>query len=303
MDLTISIAGIPIKITFLGHTQKAIPLCHYYFGDFLCPVHVQDVEIKISVLKDTNNDSPVLKKIQSPILEQRLCTRDVVAWLNQVPGYEADFPINEATVSSSCLGGLLLFNPDTARGRIYLLKSGTECFRPLHRLFWMYFAQVLGERKSCFVHCAALVKNEKGYLFLGDSGAGKSSLAQTCEGSIVISDDSPILCKQNGDYLVFPSPYHQMDSLKGLDKAVVGRSARVEGLYFLTKDNRIYLEDMSKKEAVSLIIKRHILFFPYLSAEAKSALFDFFIEACNKIPYHNLHFPLGACVWDVIAGN
>lgn len=301
MRLIMNIAGSTIAITFSGQTKKAVPLFHQFFRDFLHPGQMGDAEIKVSILKNINNHPPIGENIRNPVLEERLPIPDVVAWLNKAPGYEDDFPINETTISSICLGGLLLFNPDTVAGRIYLLRPGPECFLPLYRLFWMYFAQVLGERESCFVHSAALVKDKRGYLFLGDSGAGKSSLAGICGKSVVLSDDSPIFCKRNFDYLVFPSPFHQLDSLKGLKTEDVGRGARVAGLYFLIKDNQAYLENVSKREAVSLIINRYILFSPYLSTRAKLALFDLFIEACDKIPYHNLHFCLDKDVWSVIA--
>ena len=303
MNLTMSIADTTITITFLGQTKKALPLCHQFFRDFLHPGQTKDAEIKLSILKNVNNNSPIAEKVRGPVLEQRLPTRDVVAWLSKFPEYEQDFPVNETTVSSFCLDGLLLFDPDTAAGRVYLLKQGPERFRPLYRLFWMYFAQVLGEREGCFVHSAALVKDKKGYLFLGDSGAGKSSLAGICDGSIVLSDDSPILCKRNGDYLVFPSPYHQIDPVNGLNKEVIGLSARVESLYFLTKDDQLYLDRVSRKIAISMILNRYILFFPYLSGRAKSTLFDLIRDLCDELPLHNLHFCLDKDVWGLIGDS
>jgi len=300
MKLTTNIADTHIAINLLGQAERAIHLCRQFFRDFIYSGQEKDAEIKVSILKNDNKISLVKNGERDHVIEQRLSTRDVIAWLNKIPWYTNDFPITEATISSFCLDGLLLFNPDSSDGHIYLLKDGPECFRPIYRLFWMYLAQVIGERKGCFVHSSALVRDEKAYLFLGDSGAGKSSLARICGGSGVFSDDSPILCERNGDYLVFPSPYHQIDPLKGLDKEVMGLNARVEGLYFLTKDDRVYLERISKREAISLIINRHIHFFRHLSTRAKSLLFELFIDLCDKIPYYNLHFSLDDDIWDVI---
>ena len=151
-----------------------------------------DAEIRVGILKNTNGFSPMGGIVADSNFEQQLIGREVFAWLSRSPDYEEDLPENEYTIASSCLDGLLLFDPDTAAGHIYLLNEGPECFRPLHRLLWMYLAQVLGERKACFMHSAALVKDRKGYLFLGDSGAGKSSLTKISDGAVVLSDDSPI---------------------------------------------------------------------------------------------------------------
>jgi hypothetical protein len=299
MKLTIGIADTIITINLLGQAKKAVDLCREYFKDFLCPGQKGDAEIKVVILNDHNNNSPVKKRGRTRIFEQKLSTKDVIVWLNGLAGQIGDIKVTETAISSFCLGGVLLFNPESSDGCIFL-NGGLRCFRPVYRLFWMYFAQVLGERKGCFVHSAALVRDEKGYLFLGESGAGKSSLARACPGTDVFSDDSPIVCERNGEYLVFPSPFHRLDPSQDLNKDVVGLNARVEGLYFLIKDNRTYLESVSKREALSLIMNRHILFFQYLSARARSHLFELFFDACDKIPYYNLHFCLDKDIWGAI---
>jgi hypothetical protein len=288
-------------MSFLGQAKRAVPLCRVYFRGFLRPAEITDAEIKVSILKNTNGLSPTVGRGGDSSFEQQLVSREVFAWLSGSPDFQEDFPENETTIASSCLDGLLLFDPDTAAGRIYLLNEGRECFRPLHRLLWMYLAQVLGEREACFMHSAALVKDGKGYLFLGDSGAGKSSLSNISDGAVVLSDDSPIFSRRNGDYQVFSSPFHQMAHSEGLNKEAMGRSARVEGLYFLFKDERLYLDEVSRKEAISVILKRHILFFPYLSGRAKSILFDLILELCHRLPIHNLHFCLDQDVWGLIS--
>ncbi|HJX34573.1 MAG TPA: hypothetical protein VJ373_05285, partial [Desulfatiglandales bacterium] len=182
MKLTVGIADTIITINLLGQAENIIDLCREYFKDFLCPGQKGDAEIKVSILKNLNNNSPVNKRGRNRVFEQRLPTKDVMGWFSKLPWYIDDFPITERTISSLCMDGLLLFNPESSDGCIYLLKDGPGCFQPIYRLFWMYLAQVQGERKGCFVHSAALVRDGKGYIFLGESGAGKSSLARVCEG-------------------------------------------------------------------------------------------------------------------------
>ncbi len=303
MKLVIKVANITVRMTFFGHAKRAVPLCREYFRGFLFPAEIADAELKVSILEASNGFSLMRGNEGEANFEQQLKSREVFAWLSKFPDYKEDIPETEDTIASSCLDGLLLFDPDTAAGHIYLLNEGPECFRPLHRLLWMYLAQVLGERKACFIHSVALVKDGKGFLFLGDSGAGKSALARATDGVIVFSDDSPILSRQNGEYQVFSSPYHQMDPSKGLSKEAIRRSARVEGLFFLFKDKQLYLDKVSREESVSRIIKRYILFFPYLSGQAKSALFDLVLELCHRLTIHNLHFCLDQDVWELIEGS
>jgi len=146
----------------------------------------------------------------------------------------------------------------------------------------MYFAQALGKRAGCFIHAAALIRHGEGHLFMGDSSSSKTTLAKHCTGCHVLSDDAPIITGKNGALLVYPSPYHQMNQVDGLEKDAIRMNARVRGIYFLIKDNQSLLEEVPKGEAVLMILKRYIHFFPYLSTQAKKGLFDLFFEACYK---------------------
>ncbi len=303
MELTVTLAGTDIGIVFLGEAERAVPLCERFFRGFLNTDRKTKTEVKVSTLGKPNLRFPIRSTDRKPVFEQRLPTRDVAEWLRQLPKYRDDFPIGEKTISSFCLDGLLLFNPDTALARIYLLKEGPGCLKPIFRLFWMYFAQILGEKAACFVHAAALARNGEGHLFLGDSGAGKSTLAEVCTECTVLSDDSPIFCKRDDQYKLFSSPFHQFSGLKKPDKEFRTMNARLKGLYFLMKDNRAYLESISRKKAVSMIIKRYIHYFSYLSSRAKLDIFDLFLEVCDNLPLYNLHFRRDENVYDVITGK
>ena len=292
MELTLNLAGTSVTISFLDQAKKAAPWCRSLFRGFVQPGKGEGSRIDVSILKKTNGRFLVRSTARNPVFEQLLPTEEVAAWLEKSPGYTEDFPISKRTISSFCLGGLLLYNPDIAAGRMYLLEQGPACFRPLYRLLWMYLAQVLGERGACFIHAAALAKGEDGYLFMGDSGAGKSTFVRLCPEYRALSDDGPIITGWNGEYRVCPSPYHQMDPEGGLDEETLRMNARIRGLYFLIKDDRSFLERVPKKEAFSMTLQRHIHFFPYLSAQAKSALFDLFFEVCYELPAYYLHFSM-----------
>jgi hypothetical protein len=299
MKLTVGMANTVIGINLFGEAERALSLCLEYLKGFICPDRKADAAIKITILKHPGKAIPINKTGRKRVVEQRLSTEDVKKWLETIPGYRNDFPMTETTISSYCLGGLLLFNPETSDGCI-LLREGPRCLQPTYRLLWMYLAQVLGERKGCFIHSAALARDGKGYLFLGESGAGKSTLARLYGGSSVFSDDCPVLCKCQDAYLVFPSPYRQTGLLEGSDRYATGTSAKLEGFYFLCKDDRTYLEDISKQEAISLIINRHLFFFQYLSSRSRSHLFGFFCDLCDKMTPYKLHFCLDEDIWGAI---
>lgn len=289
MEFGLNLAGINITITLLDQAQEGAWFCNSFFRDFFHQNQPTVASVEVSTLGRARNGFPLKTRDQNRVLEQLLPAKETAAWLRDTLNHTRDSPIHEKLIYSFCLGGLLLFDPETAKGHIYLLRKGRRRFQPFLRIFWMFFAQVLGEQNSCFVHCAALAKDHEGALFFGDSGAGKSTLAANSNGCLVFSDDSPIFGKQNGEYQMFPAPFHQLDPLVGLKKEIIGQSARVNALYFLTKDKGIHLKEISKSRALSMIIKRYIHFFPYLSPDAKTTLFDLFFEACDNLPAYYFH--------------
>jgi hypothetical protein len=301
MLLTTRLAGRTIALRFSTRAAAAMPFCRFYLKEFIAPEPVRaDIGIRIDVLDRPNGDFPFGSLLRETLFEGLVPAEPVSDWLGKRPEMGADFPIGEATVCALCLEGLLLFDPKSSAGQILLLNPGPGCYRPLHRLLWMYFAQVLGEQEICFVHSAAVFRKRKGYLFLGDSGAGKSTLAKKINGGIVLSDDSPIFFREDGEYRVCSSPFHQLDLLGGLGENAIDVAAKVEGFYFLVKDSQLYRKTVARRHAFAIILQKYIHFFPYLSAGARAGLFDLFFEATRRIPSYDLHFALNQDIWEVI---
>ena len=301
MKLVLNIAKTNVVINFTDQTDKARLLCTRFFRGFIKSDKRLNAEAELSVLRRPVNRRYIKKIAGGRVFEKLIPVQDIAEWLKDIHGHRIDFPLNEKTICSFCLNGLLLFDTKTSAGRIYLLKEGDGFSQPLYRLIWIYLSQVLGERRGCFIHAAALVKDGKGHLFIGDSGSGKSSIARELGQEYqVFSDDSPILCSENGKQRLYPSPYHQMDPSNGLDEKVLKMSAEIRGFYFLVKDKKVFLDRVSRQETFSMILMKYIHFFHYLSTKAKTSLFDLFFDACYKLPAYYLHFQLDKDLWKVI---
>jgi len=303
MKMTVSMAGTNITLNIADQIKMIKPFCDHFFKGFTHTDLQGNVEVRLRTLPDIAKDFPAGTLIPSQPLERLLPPDEVKTWLNKSPGYTENFQINETTICSLSRDGLLLFNPETSDGQIYFFRSAQDSFYSLHRLLWIYIAQVLGEKGGCFLHAAALVHGQKGALFLGDSGAGKSTIAGLCPECQVISDDGPIFFEHNGEYMIYPSPYQQIDPLNGLNKEIIQMSARVKNLYFLIKDRQPFLKEVLKKDAFSMILNRHIHYFTFLSARAKTTLFDLFFRVCDIIPMYNLHFTKKPGIWGLISGK
>lgn len=76
---------------------------------------------------------------------------------------------------------------------------------------WMMFGVVLSENSAFAIHSSVIVSCERGVLFLGESGTGKSTHTrlwrENIEGATLLNDDSPIVRIVDGKALVFGSPW------------------------------------------------------------------------------------------------
>lgn len=76
---------------------------------------------------------------------------------------------------------------------------------------WMMFGVVLSENSAIAIHSSVIVSRERGLLFLGESGTGKSTHTrlwrENIEGATLLNDDSPIVRIVDGKAFVFGSPW------------------------------------------------------------------------------------------------
>ena len=76
---------------------------------------------------------------------------------------------------------------------------------------WVMFGIVLCSHQGIAIHSSAIVARERGVLFLGESGTGKSTHTrlwrENIEGSTLLNDDSPIVRIVDGKARVYGSPW------------------------------------------------------------------------------------------------
>jgi len=292
--ITIHLGGIPITIAFLGRTGKVADVYRHIFRGFIREKAQADRLLQVSFISDSTCGKPFCTLNQDPTPQVpafiHVPNLKAAGWLKETGEDSNGLIFSDETLCTRFLNGLLMYSPESASGRIYIFKDHLADFRSLYRLFWLYLAQVLGEAGGCFLHAAALVRRQKGYLFLGDSGSGKSTLSRLCREYQIFSDDGPVIGSRKGGYRVFPSPFHQQDSLNGLDDAAISLGVPIVSCCFLVQDEKIFFEKIPKKEAFSLIMNRYIHYFHCLSTSARRKLFDLFFRLCDNKSLYYFHF-------------
>jgi hypothetical protein len=143
------------------------------------------------------------------------------------------------------------------------------------------------------LHAASVVRDGRCYLFFGNSGAGKSTIAAICGGQ-VISDDLTMVLPEGDGYSAIGSPF------RGTYTACEDLTGRypVVGLYRLRKDTRVFVETPVRAIAFSEFVAN----LPFVVGEIDNhpAAWPLVRAAFEKLPVTYLHFRRDDSFWAVI---
>ncbi len=152
------------------------------------------------------------------------------------------------------------------------------------------YSLVLLKEPGFLVHAAGLIKNEKGYIFPGKSGAGKTTIARLSPGATVLSDDLPLV-KIGHPPLIFGTPFLG-------DLAIGGEntSAPLVGIYFPVKDQKSFTERLKPGQVFEKLLPNVVFFFK--NKELSKQLFSLCFDLATKIPGYELHFLPDVSFWE-----
>jgi hypothetical protein len=175
------------------------------------------------------------------------------------------------------------------RGSAILSKSGLSIgLSTLLRN--MFTLLLLFKQNAIILHAAAIVRDNKVYIFLGHSGSGKSTVSQLSDDCTVLSDDMVVVKQVNGSYHVFPSPFW-LDMQRGKRE---NRGYQIGGIFTLIQDETTYLKKIPPAQAMA-----DIFTVPHIPAEMQPVqkLFNSFSNILNEYDLYEMHFTKDKSFW------
>ncbi len=159
------------------------------------------------------------------------------------------------------------------------------------------YALRLFEAGGLLFHAAGLVRRDRGYLFFGHSGSGKTTVSRLSPEAIVLNDDLVALTPEarsgNGPCTPRPFPIPPQHGV-----AIGPGSAIVHGAYRLIQDRRVYVEDLPPALAVAEIVASC----PIVCADPARTV-DLLTRAGQLhavVPIRHLHFLPDNSFWNVV---
>ncbi|MCP4716652.1 MAG: hypothetical protein GY868_16145 [Deltaproteobacteria bacterium] len=198
------------------------------------------------------------------------------------------------TMTATVFGPLpykaLRINTAFSRGELLMhadyLTSGSRVYPLEYPLDELIYVNHLSTGKGVEVHACGIVDDRgRGHLFLGESGAGKSTMARlwhTACGARILSDDRIILRNINGNYRIYGTPWHGEEAFACPDHAPL------HAVYFLSKAPHNTLAPTTKTDTVSRLLA--CSFVPLYRREALECALAFLQKTAETIPAYDLGF-------------
>ena len=174
--------------------------------------------------------------------EQKNCLWSIHKFSDQYVIFSSDFYGKKYPYLIAC------FTPDYKNWKIYPYKPKEKIHTinpmayPMGALIFYY---VISNAGAAMIHASGITRNNKGYLFTGFSGAGKSTMANLWlrKGAKVINDDRLIIRKKKDKHIMYNTPMYYKDTSKNttLDKIFIirhgyrNRAVRLTGAKAVSK--------------------------------------------------------------------
>jgi len=144
-----------------------------------------------------------------------------------------------------------IFNKDHTESHIYKGKNYIKIFKkgnltslicfPTDQIL---FARLLADRGGIILHGSGLILKEKGFLFVGHSDAGKTTVVKLLKHQAkILNDDRMIVRKEDGSFYLYGTPWHGEVSLVAPDRVPL------KAILFLNQAEENRIEKVKSFEA------------------------------------------------------
>ncbi len=141
----------------------------------------------------------------------------------------------------------------------------------------------LARERGVIIHGCGIKQNDRGFIFVGESGAGKTTMANiwSREPDVeILSDDRTIVRKKNDHFWIYGTPWH------GEGKFGSPGSARLEQIFFIQHGQTNSISNSTKAHSVTQFLK--CSFPPFWDAEGLEYSMDVFNDLADAVPCRTL---------------
>lgn len=164
-------------------------------------------------------------------------------------------------------------------------SSDAACWEIPYPLDQLLLVPALALRGAVLLHACGAVISNRGLVFAGHSGDGKTTLAGllSSEGTPLLSDERIAIRKTNQGFVAYGTPW------PGEGNVVSNASSPLAGMFVLRKAGHHALGSASPTLAPDLLARAIV---PYYLPDIAARILGIFSELAGSVPFRELHFAL-----------
>ncbi len=185
---------------------------------------------------------------------------------------------------------IAIFNNNFSQGNIFVPpnenKSGSEEIpqNPLaYPLAEALMVCLLSQARGVMMHASGVVDNGRGYLFVGRSTHGKSTMAKIWnKKAVILNDDRIIVRYQDKRFWIYGTPWH------GEYNVVSAQKAPLDKIFVISHGEKNNAGRITGANAVSMLLTR--CFPPFWDKKGMDYTVEFYSKMVEAIPSYSLEF-------------
>jgi hypothetical protein len=194
--------------------------------------------------------------------------------------------------------GLCAFACDFEGARVTASPSSTHFSGVRHEyaldsLLRMFLSWALLPQEGFLLHAATVVRDGKAFVFVGRSGAGKSTVASLSPSGSVLTDEISLLRQVDGEWRAFGTPFWGEFRAEGSNS-----SAPLAGIFRLMQSPENRIEPLRPAQLLKSLLPC-VLFFSSEPGD-HHRLLQILGEASQEISGYNLQFQKNRSFWEVL---
>lgn len=164
-------------------------------------------------------------------------------------------------------------------------------------LRWFISEKLLEQNKYVLHSSCVLDRHHQAHLFLGHSGAGKTTITELSLPRLVLGDDMNIVSSEDGRLMVEAGAIGgRFHSMIGYDKKVP-----VKACYWLKQSEKNAMTRLEETKAAQKFLASFAnLNWPTLPVDKNFQLIQFASMSAASVPFYHLEFQKSASVWEML---
>jgi hypothetical protein len=202
----------------------------------------------------------------------------IYKWINPYPPYNA---ILRKAVADKEHTHITIYNDDYLKNQYLQGNLSSLSMFPTDQIL---IGAHLGYKQGCILHSLGIKMDESGFLFIGHSEAGKSTMATIVQRNAeILCDDRNIVRKASNGYQLYGTWSH------GDVQDISPNSCRLKVIFFLEKSSINAIEPIpDKKTLITKLIT--CLIRPITTSDWWNNSLDLLTDLSKSVPAYNLKF-------------